>query len=295
MENLDIRNFRSVSSAEDSDNILMSLSGGTAGKMTVALFKTVFGKGISPVIKNGYWWIGDINTNVPAEGKTPEFRKTETGIEYKYITDPDTTWRLLVDITDIKLYFEDLTEEEKRSLIPHLKDFTPEEIAELQQPAADMIAKLKKTDEDVQKNETVRNTAENERIRAENGRDIAEGERIRYENRRIEAETNREDKFKLSTGNANKAAAEAKGQADRAKEYADNPPKIGDNGNWWLWDEGSKAYVDTGTFAQGDIMFASFDIDLKTGSLICITPEKYEGPTFELNDGELFVNINGDE
>ena len=295
MENLDIRNFRSVSSANDDDNILMSLAGGTAGKMTVGLFKTVFGKGISPVIKNGYWWIGDLNTNVPAEGKTPEFRKTVTGIEFKYITDPDTTWRLLVDIADIKLHFDDLTEEEKRFLIPHLDDFTPEEIAELQQPAADMIEKLKQTDKEVQDNEDIRKAAEEERVKLENERKIKDTDRNLAEWNREQAEMSREERFKTVIGNASQATKDAKDQADRAKEYADNPPKIGDNGNWWLWDDGIKAYVDTGTFAQGDIMFASFDIDPKTGSLICITPEKYEGPTFELNGGELFVHINEDE
>lgn len=292
MENLDISNFRSVSSVSDADNILLALSNGANGKMTVALFKTVFGKGIAPSIKNGKWWIGEINTNVDAEGKTPEFRKTESGIEFKYIPDPDTTWRLLVDIADIKLKFEDLTYEEKRSLIPHLKDFTEEEIAELQRPAKEMIGQLEETDKTVKANEAKRTESENERISNESGRKRQENERVLAENKRAENEDLRHKNFQESIKNAEEATAGAKEQADRTKEYADNPPKIGDNGNWWVWDEEKKQYRDTGTFARGDTMFATFDIDIKTGSLICTTPDKYTGPNFSLENGELYVNIN---
>ncbi len=292
MENLDISNFRSVSAANDADNILMALSNGMNGKMTVALFKTVFGKGISPNIKNGTWWIGSIDTGVKAEGKTPEFRKTETGIEYKYISDPDTTWRLLVDMAAIKLYFDDLTEEEKRSLIPNLKDFTPEEIAELQKPADDMIAKLEQTDKTIAANEEVRKQTENERISDENTRKQKENDRQLAEQKREEAEQKRGTAFKQLVEKSNEATLEANTQADRAQAYSDNPPKIGDNGNWWVWDEETGEYRDTGTFARGDTMFATFDIDIKTGSLVCTTPDKYTGPSFSLENGELYVNIN---
>ena len=292
MDNLDISNFRSVPSAKDADNILMVLSDGMNGKMTVGLFKTVFGKGIAPSIKNGKWWVGEINTEVDAEGKTPEFRKTESGIEYKYISDPDTTWRHLVDIADIKLYFDDLTEEEKRSLIPGLDDFTPEEIAELQRPAAEMIAKLEETDRTVSSNEQTRISNENTRIDNENIRRRQENDRILGENKRAEAETAREKGFQESTKKAKEATEAAQTQADRAQAYADNPAKIGENGNWWVWDEETGEYRDTGTFARGDTMFATFDIDIKTGSLVCTTPDKYTGPSFSLENGELYVNIN---
>ena len=69
-------------------------------------------------------------------------------------------------------------------------------------------------------------------------------------------------------------------------------PCIGENGNWWVWDEETGEYRDTGTFARGDTMFATFDIDIKTGSLVCTTPDKYTGPSFSLENGELYVNIN---
>lgn len=43
-----------------------------------------------------------------------------------------------------------------------------------------------------------------------------------------------------ATDNANKATANANTQANRAKEHADNPPKMGENGNWWKWNETKK-------------------------------------------------------
>lgn len=59
---------------------------------------------------------------------------------------------------------------------------------------------------------------------------------------------------------ANTAAGNADTQADRAKEHADNPPKMGENGNWWKWDESKKMYVDTGILAKGGVLYPSFEI-----------------------------------
>ena len=293
MNDIDIKDFTPVSGVGGNDNILLVLSSGVNGRISVALFKAAVSDSLKPSIRDGVWWVGDIGTGVVAEGKTPEFRKTETGIEYKYIPDPDTTWRLLVDIADIKLRFEDLTEDEVRMLIPHLKDFTPEEIAELQRPAAEMIAKLEDTDRTVSSNEQTRISNENARIGNENIRKRQENDRILFENKRAEAETAREKGFKESTKKAEEAATSAQNQADRAQAYADNPAKIGGNGNWWVWDEETGEYRDTGTFARGDIMFAAFDIDIAKGELVCTTPDKYTGPVFTLDDGELCLTING--
>lgn len=49
---------------------------------------------------------------------------------------------------------------------------------------------------------------------------------------------------------AGQAATNANTQADRAKEFADNPPKI-ESGTWWVWDEDSDAYTNTGINATG--------------------------------------------
>lgn len=63
----------------------------------------------------------------------------------------------------------------------------------------------------------------------------------------------------------NAAAATAKSQTeackvqtDRSKELNDHPAIQGDNGNWWKWDEATKAYVDTHKIAKGGMMYPSF-------------------------------------
>lgn len=39
---------------------------------------------------------------------------------------------------------------------------------------------------------------------------------------------------------------------NQTEEYLENPPKIGDNGNWEVWDTEEKSYVDTGSPSRGE-------------------------------------------
>lgn len=39
---------------------------------------------------------------------------------------------------------------------------------------------------------------------------------------------------------------------DETEEYLNNPPKIGENGNWEVWDTEEKSYVDTGSPSRGE-------------------------------------------
>ena len=57
---------------------------------------------------------------------------------------------------------------------------------------------------------------------------------------------------------ANTQTEACKVQTDRSKELNDHPPIQGDNGNWWKWDEATKAYVDTHKIAKGGMMYPSF-------------------------------------
>ena len=161
MENLDIKDFQSVSSVSELDNILLVQSTGVNGKMTVALFKTAVRNDVTPSIKENVWWIGTVNTGIVAAGKTPEFRKGDLGIEWKYPT--DTAWKLLVNYESISLTFDDLTEAQKNSLKLHFSDLTGAEIAQLQQPARDMIATLQVTNTSVTDAENLRVEAEEKR------------------------------------------------------------------------------------------------------------------------------------
>lgn len=71
MENIDIKDFSSVSAVNDTDNILLTHPGGNPGKMKVNLFKQAVIEGLSPNVRDGVWYVGDKNLNVQAEGKTP--------------------------------------------------------------------------------------------------------------------------------------------------------------------------------------------------------------------------------
>lgn len=50
------------------------------------------------------------------KGETPVFRTGENGIEWKYESEPDTAWRLLVSIDVLKLTFDMLTEAQKEAI-----------------------------------------------------------------------------------------------------------------------------------------------------------------------------------
>lgn len=128
--------------------------------------------------------------------------------------------------------------------------------------------------------ETKRVDNEDARIAAETARDTAEQERISNEATRQENEAVRETQeaarekntadaitavneaktaAQQAATNATTAANNANTQAARAKEYADNPPKVGDDGYWYLWDEVNDVYVNTGWPSSGIILKGSLD------------------------------------
>ena len=109
--------------------------------------------------------------------------------------------------------------------------------------------------------ETARNTAEQERISNEATRQANEAIRETQEADRqkntadaITAVNEAKTAAQQATTNATTAANNANTQAARAKEYADNPPKVGDDGYWYLWDEVDDVYVNTGWPSSGIIL-----------------------------------------
>ena len=94
-----------------------------------------------------------------------------------------------------------------------------------------------------------------------------------------------------SEANAAESATEAAESAETAKEYSGKPPII-QNDTWWTWDAEQGEYVDTGEAARGDVMYATFEIDMDTGELVMYTPDGYTGPVFSLSDGFLEVTIS---
>lgn len=94
-----------------------------------------------------------------------------------------------------------------------------------------------------------------------------------------------------SETNAAQSAQEAEESAQTAQEYSGKPPII-QNDTWWTWDAEQGEYVDTGEAARGDVMYATFEIDIDTGELVMYTPDGYTGPVFSLADGFLEVTIS---
>lgn len=128
--------------------------------------------------------------------------------------------------------------------------------------------------------ETSRKEEEAKRVEAETARDTAEQERVSNESTRQANEAVRETQeaarekntadaitavneaktaAQQATTNATTAANNANTQAARAKEYADNPPKVGEDGYWYLWDEVDDAYVNTGWPSSGILLKGSLN------------------------------------
>ena len=225
MQNIDIRNFTTVSSVELYDHVVLSLFEGQSAKMTVSLLRSVLTRGITPSIDgDGVWNIGESSTGVTAEGKTPEFRKGTAGIEYKYSTESDTQWKTLVAFSDLRLKYEDLTEEQIAALKLSFDDLTEEDIALLQSPAVDMIAQLEATDSQVKANEDARKAAETARKDAESARESAEEARVAAETSREEAENVRKENesARISNENARKGAESARISSENARVASEN-------------------------------------------------------------------------
>lgn len=114
--------------------------------------------------------------------------------------------------------------------------------------------------------ETARDTAEQERIANEATRQANEAVRETQEAARekntadaITAVNEAKTAAQQATTNATTAANNANTQAARAKEYADNPPKVGEDGYWYLWDEVNDVYVNTGWPSSGIVLKGSLD------------------------------------
>lgn len=65
-------------------------------------------------------------------GETPEFRKGDTGLEWKYKSEEDTSWRSLIAIDDLRWHFTDLTKDQIAELWHELPD---DVLTEFQAPA----------------------------------------------------------------------------------------------------------------------------------------------------------------
>lgn len=141
--------------------------------------------------------------------------------------------------------------------------------------------------------ETGRANAEKTRVESEKERVSAETARVKDEEGRVNTEKNRVTEFATIKKNAETATGNANTQADRAKEQADNPPRMGENGNWWQWDDTLKKYVDTGVLAKGGVIYPTFSIE-EEDMVLYMSFEDEVSPQlikFDETTGELFLNV----
>lgn len=94
-----------------------------------------------------------------------------------------------------------------------------------------------------------------------------------------------------SAAAAKDSADAAAGSAVKAEQYSGKPPTIID-GRWWIWNAEKQEYVDTNEAARGNLMYATFWVDARTGILYMYTDEEYTGPQFRLNGADLEVVLN---
>ena len=171
-------------------------------------------------------------------------------------------------------------------IIPCLayEDLTEEQVAELQRPANEMIAKLTETDDAIKESEQMRATAENERIAAENERASSEKVRSEAEETRNREENSRQENERIRQENENarqetdasrkedysevrEGAVEATANANLAAQQARNLPKI-QNGTWWLYDIEQGIYVDTGYSVNADYQLTKEGVEsVLTGNI----------------------------
>lgn len=155
-------------------------------------------------------------------------------------------------------------------------------VQSLKQPALDAAAEaleakaqVEATEQAVKEAETARDTAEQERISNEATRQANEAVRETQEAARekntadaITAVNEAKTAAQQATTNATTAANNANTQAARAKEYADNPPKVGEDGYWYLWDEVNDVYVNTGWPSSGIILKGRLNSPDELGNIV---------------------------
>ena len=68
---------------------------------------------------------------------------------------------------------------------------------------------------------------------------------------------------------------------------------MGENGNWWQWDDTLKKYVDTGVLAKGGVIYPTFSIE-EEDMVLYMSFEDEVSPQlikFDETTGELFLNV----
>ena len=165
-------------------------------------------------------------------GDTPVFRTSSVGIEWKYDSEENSAWKILVKFEVLKLKFSDLTDEQITAFWRAIPD---DVLAMFQKPATDAavdarkeITNMRQLEATVEEQEEARDNfysqvqakeqaRQNDEIkRQEAAKAQAEAERLR-----VLKEAERNATFDTKVREATDAAAEAKTQGDYAKKQGD--------------------------------------------------------------------------
>lgn len=101
--------------------------------------------------------------------------------------------------------------------------------------------------------ETARVNAEKARVNTESGRQSAEAARVRAEQLRQTAEQSRQTAETARQTAEAQRVAQVNAATDAAYQVTSHPPRVGENGNWMVWQHSAKGYQDTGVAARGEM------------------------------------------
>lgn len=257
-----ILGFQTGAAVKDTDMFpyINTGDGNTAEKITATLLRAYLVAKITPSVDDsGYLYFGGTKATdstgnyIKTKGETPHLARDTTGVYY-YL-DSETAGgtiskHYLVYLTEFNVSLSDLTDAQYNALVNKVVTVFSDKL-------------------DDTLDEKVKEATASAIIACNEAADNA---------------NTAKESANTAAKNASEQAEYAYTQGARAKEFADNQPKIGENGNWWIYDETSKKYMDSGIAAGAvdfecyfngedleidyDDQLGEFDYDESTGDLL---------------------------
>ena len=95
-----------------------------------------------------------------------------------------------------------------------------------------------------------------------------------------------------ATAQSKNATAKAEEATARANEVSHNPPKLGDDGYWYVFNEHKREYVKTEHYSKGGVDYPTFFIDDSDSCLYVSANNDSDKERFSLEDGNLCLTVN---
>lgn len=143
-------------------------------------------------------------------GDYPVFRYTSAGIEYKYSTETDNNYKVLLPVEDFGLSFDSLTEEQINKIKFKFSDLTPEEIEVFQSPAIEAskiaktaLQKLKEFENEISLNDKERDKKLEDKVDCVDGKGLSECDFTKEDKTEVAKIKNKVDTVKGKTLSTN--------------------------------------------------------------------------------------------